>query len=165
MKHRIVWVSGGAAALFALLAVIGTIEAQRQPQPGGGAGGMGGGMGMGFGGPQVGRFVVVPLAGRPLRGGDGPAIVLLDTATGKLYRATEKDFLSASDLPKIGEGGMRFFQGGKGGPFGRKKEDDEDFKKDDFRKKEKEDFRKDDEGAKEKKRERKKKEKKDDDDL
>jgi len=44
------------------------------------------------GGGQVGRFVVAHASDKQ--------IVILDTTSGKLYRATEKDFLKYSDLPK-----------------------------------------------------------------
>jgi len=50
--------------------------------------------------PPVGRFVVARATKQE--------IVILDTATGQLYKATPNDFKKFSELPKIGEGrGLR----------------------------------------------------------
>jgi hypothetical protein len=50
-------------------------------------------------GPHPGRFTVAHASEK--------RIVILDTATGKLYQAKESDLLSYADLPKFGEAGPR----------------------------------------------------------
>lgn len=88
MKHRIVWPIVGVLGLLALLIAFNTTSAQPKPGmtwvPPGIA-------------PPSGRFTVAYHSEK--------TIVVLDTATGKLYKATDKDFLPLSKLPKL-EGGM-----------------------------------------------------------
>jgi len=76
MKQRYLWLFGGLTALLIVAVTYRETPAQRMP----------------FFGGQVGRFVVAHATDKQ--------IVILDTTTGKLYKATEKDFAKFSDLPK-----------------------------------------------------------------
>lgn len=79
MKYSNLWLPAGIAAMLLAVARHDT-PAQRVPIP--------------FtGGGQVGRFVVARA--------DKDAIVILDTMTGKLYKATDADMKKFSDLPKV----------------------------------------------------------------
>ena len=84
MNRRFLWPLGGLLALVILAASFSHTPAQRGPM-------------QFFGGGQVGRFVVA-------KTGDdkgAPYVIILDTTSGKLYKATEKDFLKYSELPKV----------------------------------------------------------------
>jgi hypothetical protein len=85
-----VWPITALVGLVILAVGISTVPAQPQP----------GMSGMMFG--QVGRFVVAHASEKE--------IIILDTTTGKLYRATDSDFKKASELPKVtrptGPGGI-----------------------------------------------------------
>jgi len=85
MKYRHLWLMGGMAAVLLTVSHRDTTTAQEMPIPF-------------FGGGQVGRFVVARA--------DKDYIIILDTTSGKLYKATEKDFQKFSDLPKVE--GMKF---------------------------------------------------------
>jgi len=85
MKYRHLWLMGGMAAVLLTVSHRDTTTAQEMPIPF-------------FGGGQVGRFVVARA--------DKDNIIILDTTSGKLYKATEKDFQKFSDLPK--SEGMKF---------------------------------------------------------
>jgi hypothetical protein len=76
-----------------LLFSIGVVPAQRPPIP----------MMPGFP-PQPGRFVVAHATDK--------RIVVLDTATGRLYKAGEDDLKKMSDLPKLEGGFAPPFPGG-----------------------------------------------------
>jgi hypothetical protein len=85
MQNKSVW------ALVAVVAVVGALVgaqlwAQPRPQPRPGF--------APYIPPQVGRFVLVKV--------DGKNIILLDTVTGDLYKATENDVKKYSDRPKVG---------------------------------------------------------------
>lgn len=114
MKQRIVWGLVTVAAVAVVVLVLAPSNAQR---PGGG-GGFGGGFGMM--GPMGGRFTVAHAS--------ADAVLILDTATGQVYKAGAKDFKKMSELPKMGEGGM---------PFGKFEKKDRPFR--DREKKERED--------------------------
>jgi hypothetical protein len=96
MHCRTVWSIAGCAGAGLLIFGLGTMWAQRPvepPRPG-----IPPFMQMpGFGGPMQGRFAVAHATEK--------RIVILDTATGKLYQAKESDLLPFSDLPKVGEPG------------------------------------------------------------
>jgi hypothetical protein len=79
MSHVRLWLAGGVVVL--LLGVLGlsALTAQRMP-PGG------------FGGSEVGRYVVAHV------GPDG--IILLDTATGELYKAGPNDVKPHTARPR-----------------------------------------------------------------
>ena len=84
MTHRIVWPITVLFGLLLLAVGIGSVPAQRQP----GApfwGGMP---------PQPRRFAVAHAT--------ATKVIILDTATGKLYRGNEDDFLKLSESPKVG---------------------------------------------------------------
>lgn len=89
MTHRVVWPITILVGLVILVAGISNMQAQLP----------GSGMGMMMP-PQPGRFVVAY--------GSATKVIILDTGTGKLYAAGEKDFAKASELPKFGMPGMRF---------------------------------------------------------
>jgi hypothetical protein len=97
MSCRTTWSIAGFAGAALLLVGLGTMWAQRPldaprvPQP---PFMPGPGLGMG---PHPGRFAVAHASEK--------RIVILDTATGKLYQAKESDFLPYADLPKFGDGG------------------------------------------------------------
>jgi hypothetical protein len=91
MKHRILWPVVGGLGLFALAFAIGSAYAQRIVRGGEGGGGVGVAA---FAMP--GRFTVAH--------GSADAVLILDTATGKVYRAGKDDFKKMSELPKINEG-------------------------------------------------------------
>jgi hypothetical protein len=110
MKHRIVWPLAALLGLVILAIWISNIPAQ----PGRPPAGMPGFAGM------PGRFAVAHA--------NDKQIIILDTATGKLYRATDKDILKYSELPKTG---------GMGGPGFPDKESIEKYRKE-FEKKRKE---------------------------
>ncbi len=80
MVHRIVWPITALVGLIILAVGISTVPAQP-------------GMGMMYGMPQVGRFVVAHASEKQ--------IIILDTTTGKLYKATDADFKKASEMPKV----------------------------------------------------------------
>jgi hypothetical protein len=79
--RRIVWPITALVGLVILAVGISTVPAQPRP-------GMGGMM---FG--QTGRFAVAHASDKQ--------IIILDTTTGKLYKATESDYLKASAIPKV----------------------------------------------------------------
>jgi hypothetical protein len=83
MKQRIVWLVVGGVVLVALWALIKPASAQRDG---------------GFGFPllRAGRFTVAHAS--------ADAVLVLDTATGKVYKAGKDDFKKMSELPKIEEG-------------------------------------------------------------
>jgi len=97
VNNRGVWALAAVAALALLVAGISQVPAQRPNIGGGGAGIM-----IGPPGPMPGRFVVARVAGE--------SIILLDTATGELYRADSKDVKAFSEKPKV-EAPPRFFPG------------------------------------------------------
>jgi hypothetical protein len=92
MKNKGVWVLAGVAALVLLIVGITQLPAQR-------AGG-----GVIIGGPPVGRFVVA-LVEKDTGGTNH--IILLDTATGELYKATDEDIKKFADKPKFDRPPMR----------------------------------------------------------
>src|SRR5262245_23159840 len=79
MSHRVLWPLGGLLTLLVLVASFN--QAPAQPRPA-----------LPLIGGQVGRFVVAHASEKQ--------IIILDTTTGKLYKATEKDFEKYSELPK-----------------------------------------------------------------
>jgi hypothetical protein len=90
MKQTVVWPIAAVVALGVVVLGIATVEAQRDGDRGRG------GMDHPAHAPHSGRFVVAhALAER---------IVILDTATGQLYVAGEKDMKKFSEMPKIGDG-------------------------------------------------------------
>ncbi len=89
MDRRFLWPAIGAVALVVLALSIGSTPAQ--------PGGM-------FGGPRPGRFVVAHAS--------ATQVLILDTATGNIYKAGEKDFKAFAEIAKAVEGG-----GFPGGPF------------------------------------------------
>ena len=108
MNHRIVWPVAGLLGLVLLAVGISTVPAQVRPMP--------------FLAPrQVGRFVVAHATEKQ--------IIILDTTTGKLYKAGRDDFQKYSDLPKIGDAHAvprRADQGPAGATRTRTARDDED---------------------------------------
>ena len=89
MSHRILWPLVACLGLGGLILVISQSTAQR---PGSGMPGMPGGM------PGMpGRFVVANAS--------SSQVLILDTATGQVYRALEKDIKKLSELPHMGGGG------------------------------------------------------------
>src|SRR5262249_38700766 len=86
MKYKSIWVLAGVVALVLLIVVITQLPAQR-------AGG-----GVIIGGPPVGRFVVALVE---KDAGGTNHIILLDTATGELYKATHDDIKQFADKPKF----------------------------------------------------------------
>jgi hypothetical protein len=81
--HRIVWPITALLGVIVLAIGINNVVGQRPP---------------GLGGyspypPPVGRFVVAHA--------NENRIIILDTGTGKLYKATENDFGKMSDLPRF----------------------------------------------------------------
>ena len=88
MSHRILWPLVACLGLGGLILVISQSTAQR---PGSGMPGMPGGM------PGMpGRFVVANAS--------SSQVLILDTATGRVYRAKDDDFEKMSELPRIGGG-------------------------------------------------------------
>jgi hypothetical protein len=88
MNRRLTFLLASMAGVLLLIAAVSTLSAQRTPfngQP------MMGPM-PGFG-PAQGRFVVAFSS--------AARIVVLDSATGKLYQARESDFLDIANLPKL----------------------------------------------------------------
>ena len=103
MSHRFVWSIVAVLSLGGLIAFLSQSSAQRA---GGGApGGMPGMAGMPQGMP--GRFVVANAS--------SSQVLILDTATGQVYRAKEEDFKKMSDLPGMGQpgGGRDIRPGGR----------------------------------------------------
>lgn len=97
MSHRILWPVVACLGLGGLTLVLSQSTAQR---PGGG--GLGGPPGMQGGMPggspgMPGRFVVANAS--------SSQVLVLDTATGQVYRAKEADFKKMSDLPGMGQPG------------------------------------------------------------
>jgi hypothetical protein len=84
VTHRIVWPIAALLGLIVLVVGISNVPAQR----------FGGGAMYSPYPPQPGRFAVAHAT--------ATRVIILDTATGKLYRATEDDFSKMSDLPKFG---------------------------------------------------------------
>jgi hypothetical protein len=101
MSHRIVWPVVAALSLAGVIAWLSQSSAQRAP--GGRAGGAGE---PGMAGPHgmPGRFVVVNA--QLLSRGEA-RVLLLDTMTGQLYRAEEKDVKKMSEMPGRGQPGGR----------------------------------------------------------
>jgi Cys-tRNA synthase (O-phospho-L-seryl-tRNA:Cys-tRNA synthase) len=86
MKPTVVWPIAAVVALGIVVLGIATVEAQRAE----------GDRAAFVPAPHAGRFVVAhALAER---------IVILDTATGQLYVAGEKDMKKFSEMPKVGDG-------------------------------------------------------------
>lgn len=87
MKHRIFWPIIGGLGLVLLILVFNPGSAQRppddDPRPGPPPGG-----------PHPGRYVVAHAT--------ADRVVILDTATGQVYVARERDFKSMADLPRGG---------------------------------------------------------------
>lgn len=85
MKSRIVWSVVGGLVLVGLAVVIGSSYAQRP--------------GVGFSpfGAPAGRFAVAHAS--------ADAVLVLDTATGQVYKAGRDDFKKMSELPRIDERG------------------------------------------------------------
>jgi hypothetical protein len=82
MKRKLIWTALGVVAAALLLTVASRLRAQRPPGPG-----------TGLVLPNLpGRFVVARTVGEN--------IILLDTATGDLYRATPDDIKKFSDKPR-----------------------------------------------------------------
>jgi len=79
MSHRFLWPVGGVLALLVLAVSFNSTPAQRTPA-------------IPIFGGQVGRFTVAHAGEKQ--------IIILDTTSGKLYKATEKDFQKYSELPK-----------------------------------------------------------------
>ena len=90
MKRRILWpVVAVLVVLVALAFLASPGSAQRDPGP------------FGVLGPRVGRFTVAHAS--------ADAVLVLDTATGKVYKAGKDDFKKMSELPKIEEAPRRPF--------------------------------------------------------
>jgi hypothetical protein len=83
MNQRVVWPIAGVLGLAVLVVGITQLSAQRPP------------VNLRGTGPPTGRFVVADA-------GDD-YVLILDSATGQVYRADEKDFNKMSALPKVGE--------------------------------------------------------------
>jgi len=84
MKNKSVWAIGAAILLVGGALVLAQFPPAPRPAP------------MAFMGPvQVGRYTVVKVEG-------GNTIILLDTATGSLYKASDSDIKKYSELPKGG---------------------------------------------------------------
>ena len=99
MSNRFVWSIVAVLSLGGLIAFLSQSSAQRAPggRPGGAAEpGMPGMPGVPHGMP--GRFVVANAS--------SSQVLILDTATGQVYRAGEKDFKKMSDLPGMGRDGQ-----------------------------------------------------------
>ena len=84
MKHRVVWPIAGVLGLAVLVVGITKLSAQRPP------------INLPGLAPPVGRFVVAHAT--------AARVIILDSATGQVYVAEEKDFKPVSALPKVGEG-------------------------------------------------------------
>jgi hypothetical protein len=118
MCCRTTWSIAGLAGAALLLLGLGSMWAQRPldaprvPQP---PFGPGPGMGMG---PHPGRFSVAHASEK--------RIVILDTATGKLYQAKESDLLPYADLPKFGEAGRPPRGDGRDRDRDRRREEDKE---------------------------------------
>ena len=97
MRHRIIWPVVAVLALGGLFLIIRQSTAQR-PEREAPPGGM---PGRPFGMP--GRFVV---ANAHLDQGRWQ-VLILDTATGQVYRAKDEDFKKMSELPHMGQPGAR----------------------------------------------------------
>ena len=136
MTRRFLWL-WGLLALLILAASFSHVPAQRGPSV------------PFFGGGQVGRFVVAHASDKQ--------IVILDTTSGKLYKATEKDFQKYSDLPKIEPMEIPLPFGGRDKDKGKEAPKDKELKdKDKAPPKDKEEMKKDEqelERKKEKERE------------
>jgi hypothetical protein len=91
MSTRTIWSLAALAGVVLLVVGLGTLWAQI-PAPGGFQPFMPGPM---MGGAPHGRFTVAHASEK--------RIVILDTATGKLYQAKDADLLPISDLPKVGQ--------------------------------------------------------------
>jgi hypothetical protein len=85
-------------AVLVVLAALAVSIRSVLAQPGGLPGKPGGGYYPADMPAQVGRFVVAHASDKQ--------IVILDTVTGKLYRATDSDFHKASEIPKVKMPGM-----------------------------------------------------------
>jgi hypothetical protein len=115
MYCRTAWSIVGFAGAALLLFGLGTLWAQRPPEPARVV-------------PQP-PFMPGPMMGGPMHGrftlahASDKHIVVLDTATGKLYEAKPKDLLPYSELPKVGEPG-RSPRGD--GPDGRRRREEEE---------------------------------------
>jgi hypothetical protein len=110
--RRIVWPITALVGLVILAVGISTVPAQ----PGVPMYGMAG---------QVGRFVVAHASEKQ--------VIILDTTTGKLYRATDSDFKKASELPKVGMPNMGP-RGGRPQDFEKKIKEFEEKKRKEFEK-------------------------------
>jgi hypothetical protein len=87
MNDKKTWVVGGLLVLGLLIAALSQLTAQRPPaaRPLGGEG-------------PVGRYAVVLV--------DRGDVILLDTVTGDLYRATQDDIKPHASRPRLGGGVM-----------------------------------------------------------
>jgi hypothetical protein len=87
MNDKKTWVVGGLLVLGLLIAALSQLTAQRPPaaRPLGGEG-------------PVGRYAVVLV--------EGGNVILLDTVTGDLYRATQDDIKPHASRPRFGGGVM-----------------------------------------------------------
>jgi hypothetical protein len=88
VNHRIIWGLVGVAAVALLIFGFSSTSAQRSPVPGAV-------MPFPFGAP-AGRFTVAHAT--------ATQVIILDTATGQLYKASSDDFKKFSELPKVGGG-------------------------------------------------------------
>jgi hypothetical protein len=85
VTHRIVWPIAALLGLIVLVVGLSNVPAQRF-RPGGGM--------PDFPPSQPGRFAVAHAS--------ATRVLILDTATGTLYRATEDDFKKMSEMPRFG---------------------------------------------------------------
>lgn len=97
MQSRWLWPIVGAAAVVVVVASYS--GAQRPERPDGPP--MGGPFGPG---PAAGRYVVAH--------GSATQVLILDTATGRVYKVTEKEFKPSSELPRVFEGPRPPFRDG-----------------------------------------------------
>src|SRR5262245_20933905 len=87
MQSRIIWPVAGIIALLVVVLAVSFSGAQRPERPA--LPGMGGML------PMQGRFVVAHAS--------ATQVLILDTVTGKVYKAGEKDFKPVSELPRTFE--------------------------------------------------------------
>lgn len=97
MSHRILWPVVACLGLGGLTLVLSQSTAQRVVEPPSGGITVTGSRPAG----PPGRFVVANASSLQ--------VLILDTATGQVYRAKEEDFKKMSDLPRLGQPGGRDF--------------------------------------------------------
>jgi hypothetical protein len=96
MKNKILWAVACLGGLACVILGVAQLSAQRPvPQPG---------QPVIVPFAQTGRFVVARV--------HGDDVILLDTATGDLYKATPADYKKYSDRPRVGTGRLPFGRDG-----------------------------------------------------